>query len=260
MGKEILRFHAVIWPAMLMAADLPLPRHVFAHGWLTVEGKKMSKSLGNVVRPDEIVDEFGVDAYRYYFMREFSFGVDGNFSKRTILARYNAELANDLGNLESRVLTMTSRYRGGTVPEGGAPAAEEDILIEKAAATVRSASDKIERLAFNDALAEIWEFIHAVNRYIDISAPWALAKDEAKNADLDRVLYNSMEGLRQIALLILPYMPDTASKMWERLGLPGPIEDAGMPGAAEWGLLSAGLQTTRGEALFPRKEAPAEET
>lgn len=260
MGKEILRFHAVIWPAMLMAADLPLPRHVFAHGWLTVEGKKMSKSLGNVVRPDEIVDEYGVDAYRYYFMREFSFGIDGNFSRRTILGRYNAELANDLGNLESRVLAMTSKYRAGVVPAGGPPGEEEQMLREKAEATVRASAEKLDQLAFNDALAEIWEFIHAVNRYVDVSAPWALAKDEAKSADLDRVLFNSMEGLRQIALLIWPYMPDTARKMWEHLGLESSIESETMPAAAEWGLLGEGLKTVKGEALFPRKEVPAEDT
>ncbi|HEY5527055.1 MAG TPA: methionine--tRNA ligase [Candidatus Anoxymicrobiaceae bacterium] len=260
MGKEILRFHAVIWPAMLMAADLPLPKHVFAHGWLTVEGQKMSKSLGNVVRPDELVNEYGVDAYRYYFMREFSFGIDGNFSRRTILRRYNAELANDLGNLESRVLTMTLKYREGIVPEAGAPGDEEKILSEKAAATVEGASAKLEQLAFNDALAEIWEFIHAVNRYVDVSAPWALAKDESKKDDLDRVLYNSMEGLRQIALLVLPYIPEAASRMWERLGLSEPVESAKMPESAKWGMLPAGLKTTRGEALFPRKEAPAEDT
>ncbi|MHB8897060.1 MAG: methionine--tRNA ligase [Candidatus Geothermincolia bacterium] len=254
MGKEIL-----IWPAMLMAADLPLPKHVFAHGWLTVEGKKMSKSVGNVVRPDELVEEFGVDAYRYYFMREFSFGVDGNFSKRTILGRYNAELANDLGNLESRVLAMTSKYRGGVVPEPGAPGEEENILSEKAARTLEVSSASIERLAFNESLAEIWEFIHAVNRYVDVSAPWALAKDEARAAELDRVLHNSMEGLRVIALLILPYMPRTAVEMWRRLGLSSPIEEERIPQAAEWGLLPSGLETVRGEALFPRKEAPAEE-
>ncbi len=259
MGKEILRFHAVIWPAMLMAADLPLPRHVFAHGWLTVEGRKMSKSLGNVIRPDEIVSEFGIDAYRYYFLREFSFGIDGNFSRRTLLKRYNAELANDLGNLESRVLTMTSKYRDGTVPQPGSPGEEEKILAEKAAATMESVSSKMDRLAFNEVLADIWEFIHVVNRYVDVSAPWSLAKDESSKADLDRVLYNSMEGLRQIALLIFPCMPGTAGMIWERLGHGDPITSVTIPSAARWGLLSPGLETTRGEALFPRKEAPTEE-
>jgi methionyl-tRNA synthetase len=261
MGKEILRFHAVIWPAMLMAADLPLPRHVFAHGWLTVEGQKMSKSLGNVVRPAELVEEFGVDAYRYYFMREFSFGIDGNFSRRTMLRRYNAELANDLGNLESRVLTMVGKYRDNIAPEPGTAGDEENILIERAAAAVETATARMEHLAFNDALAEIWEFIHAVNRYVDVSAPWALAKDEAKKAELDRVLYNSLEGLRQIALLVYPYMPESAAKIWEHLGLEAPIESAQLPDASRWGLFPTGVTTARGEALFPRKmDVAAEES
>ncbi len=260
MGKEILRFHAVIWPAMLMAAGLPLPEHVFAHGWLTVEGQKMSKSLGNVVRPREIVDEYGVDAYRYYFMREFSFGIDGNFSRRTIFSRYNAELANDLGNLESRVLAMAEKYRGGLAPGAGAPGDEERALEEKAASVFAGATAKLERLSFNEALAEIWEFVHAVNRYVDVSAPWALARDESKRLELDTVLYNSMEGLRQIAMMIYPFMPGTAAKIWDHLGLEGTVGGAEIPASASWGLLPAGSATARGEGLFPRKEAPAEET
>jgi methionyl-tRNA synthetase len=260
MGKEILRFHAVIWPAMLMAAELPLPRHVFAHGWLTVEGQKMSKSLGNVVRPADLVAEYGVDAYRYYFMREFSFGADGNFSRRTMLRRYNAELANDLGNLESRVLTMSGKYRDGCVPARGEPGGEEELLIEKAASTWESVTARLEALAFNDALADIWEFIRAVNRYVDVSAPWALAKDESLAADLDRVLYHGLECLRQIALLIVPFMPGTAETMWAHLGLAAPISST-LPGASGWGLLPEGNKAARGDALFPRKlEEPAEET
>jgi methionyl-tRNA synthetase len=250
-GKEILRFHAVIWPAMLLAAGLPLPRHVFAHGWLTVEGQKMSKSLGNVVKPDELVAEFGVDAYRYYFMREFSFGVDGNFSRRTMTRRYNDELANDLGNLESRVQTMVKKYRDGRVPEAGTPGAEEKTLAEKAAGTSASVEVKMERLAFKDALADIWEFIHAVNRYVDVSAPWALARDEANAADLDRVLYNSLEGLRQITLMVAPFMPRAMGEMWERLGL-GELSGARVPADAEWGGMPTGAECVRGEALFPR--------
>jgi len=251
-GKEILRFHAVIWPAMLMAAGLPLPRHVYAHGWLTVEGKKMSKSLGNVVRPVELVEEYGVDAYRYYFMREFSFGVDGNFSRRTILKRYNAELANDLGNLESRVLTMVQKYRGGLIPAPGAPGDEEKTLAERCSALTESVEARLAAPAFNEALAEIWEFVHAVNRYVDVSAPWALARDETRAADLDRVLYNSLECLRQIALFIAPFMPSTAEKIWERLGLTE-LWSARLPESAAWGGLPSGGAAIRGEALFPRK-------
>ncbi len=250
-GKEILRFHAVIWPAMLMAAGLPLPKRIFAHGWLTVEGQKMSKSLGNVVRPRDLVDEFGVDAYRYYFMREFSFGVDGNFSRRTMLRRYNAELANDLGNLESRVLTMVHKYRGGTAPEPGVPDREEDTLAERSEALYRSLDSRLADLSFNEALTEVWEFVHAVNRYVDVSAPWALAKDETKAPELDRVLYNSLEGLRQIALFIAPFMPGTAEKIYERLGLEA-ISGSRLPDSGTWGGLPPGSSTTRAEALFPR--------
>jgi methionyl-tRNA synthetase len=204
------------------------------------------------VRPKEITDEYGVDAYRYYFMREFSFGVDGNFSRRTILKRYNAELANDLGNLESRVLTMVHKYRGGVVPAPGAPSVEEDVLSERAAALVDSLDAKLGNLSFNEALAEVWEFVHAVNRYVDVSAPWSLAKDETRKSDLDRVLYNSLEGLRQIALFIAPFMPGTAEKIWERLGL-GDFSSVRLPESAAWGGLPAGAATTRGEGLFPRK-------
>ncbi|MCG2794694.1 MAG: methionine--tRNA ligase [Actinomycetia bacterium] len=259
-GKEILRFHAVIWPAMLMAAGLPLPKRVFAHGWLTVEGEKMSKSLGNVVGPDELVDEYGVDGYRYYFLREFSFGSDGNFSRRTLLRRYNAELANDLGNLVSRVLTMVDRYRDGTVPEPGAPGEEENVLREKSSALVDSLDRRLAAPAFNEALAEIWEYIHALNRYVDVSAPWSLAKDASRGADLDRVLYNCLEGLRIVSLLISPFMPGTAARIWERVGMDEPLRCARLPESAAWGLLPAGSVTTRGEALFPRKETQPEDS
>jgi methionyl-tRNA synthetase len=258
-GKEILRFHAVIWPAMLMAAELPLPRHVFAHGWLTVEGQKMSKSLGNAIPPSELVDEYGVDAYRYYFLREFSFGLDGNFSRRTMLKRYNADLANDLGNLESRVLTMVHKYRAGVVPGRQAPTAEEQKLEDEAAELAGTFEGKMSAPAFNEALAAIWDFIHSVNRYVDVSTPWALAKDPAREADLDRVLYNSLEGLRVIAVFISPFMPGTAAQIWERVGTGGPLSEARLPAAAEWGGLTPGGATSRGEGLFPRKlEAEAE--
>lgn len=259
-GKEILRFHAVIWPALLMAAGLPLPRRVFAHGWLTVEGQKMSKSLGNAIKPEELVSEYGVDAYRYYFLREFSFGTDGNFSRRTMTDRYNAELANDLGNLVSRVLAMVAKYNGGLVPEGGSMESEERLLEEKCAELVNLVGKRMDNLQFNDALAEIWVFIHALNRYVDVSAPWAAAKDESKRDYLNRVLYNSLEGLRQVALLIYPFIPATAEAIYARLGIEEPITGACIPESNGWGLLPAGLRTEKGDALFPRimENAPEE--
>jgi methionyl-tRNA synthetase len=254
-GKEILRFHAVIWPAMLMAAGLPLPRHVFAHGWLTVEGEKMSKSKGNAISPHELIEEYGVDAYRYYFMREFSFGYDGNFSRETMTGRYNSELANDLGNLVSRVLAMAAKYREGTVPR---PASEEgsDAALKEAAAGAFSEMDRqMERLAFNEALQAAWNFLRAANRYVDESAPWDLAKSEEKAGRLDTVLYNLLESLRLIALMILPCMPGSARRLWGWLGEPGVLEEQKLPEASAWGLLQPGTQVQRGAALFPRMDA-----
>ena len=251
-GKEILRFHAIVWPAMLMAAELPLPKRIFAHGWLTVEGEKMSKSLGNVIRPKELVDEYGVDAYRYYFLREFSFGQDGNFSRRTMRRRFNDELANDLGNLASRVLAMVNRYRDGIVPESGSPTGEENRLAEESGNLVQKVDDCLSNLEFNNALSNIWEFVHSLNRYVDVSAPWSLSKDKSKSRELDRILYSSLEGIRIVALLIYPFMPETAEKIWKYLGLEEPITSVKMPDPAKWGLLPAGIHIEHGEPLFPR--------
>lgn len=250
-GKEILKFHAVIWPAMLMAAGLPLPRHVFAHGWLTVEGEKMSKSLGNAIRPEELVEEFGVDAYRYYFLREFSFGLDGNFSRRTFKERFNAQLANDLGNMVARILTMAEKYSEGLVPDpkGYPPPAE---LKESSAELVRELSETMERLSFSEALVAIWKFIHVLNRYVDITAPWSLAKESGKEEELMGVLYSSLEGLRLTALFISPFMPRAAGRIWERLGIAEPLLEQTLPQAANWGGLTPGLKVQKGEPLFPR--------
>ncbi len=255
-GKEILRFHAVIWPAMLMAAELPLPEHVFAHGWLTVEGEKMSKSKGNAISPHVLLDEVGVDAYRYYFMREFSFGTDGNFSRATLRSRYNSELANDLGNLVSRVLAMVDKYRDGVVPAATASGGNEldDALLTAAAACPPEVEARFAALDFNNVLAAIWSFVGAANRYVDQSAPWDLNKDPALAARLDQVLYNQVEALRIIALMILPFMPETAEKMWDQLGLDTDIYAERMADAVAWGLMPAGTHVRRGAGLFPRLE------
>ncbi|MBC7248352.1 MAG: methionine--tRNA ligase [Actinobacteria bacterium] len=253
-GKEILRFHAIVWPAMLMAADLPLPRQVFAHGWLTVEGEKMSKSKGNVISPHELVDEYGVDAYRYYFLREFSFGYDGNFSRENMTGRYNADLANSLGNMVSRVLAMVERYRGGEVP---APAGVEEVadaaLRESAAMAVAELDRCMERFAFNEALQAVWNYLAAVNRYVDETAAWDLAKDPDRSDRLDTVLYNQVEAVRITALLVLPFMPATGEGIWQRLGYRRPVHEHHLPAAAAWGLFPPGQRVGKGGPLFPRK-------
>lgn len=251
-GKEILRFHAIIWPAMLMAAGLPLPRQVFAHGWLTVEGEKMSKSKGNAVDPHELIDEYGVDAYRYYFLREFSFGYDGNFSRESMTGRYNADLANALGNMVSRVLAMVERYRGGAVPAPGAGVEADAALKESAGRVFAEADAHMQRLAFNEALQAVWNYLGAVNRYVDVTAAWDLAKDPALSDRLDTVLYNAVEAVRLTALLVLAYMPATGEGIWRRLGYADSVHDHRLPGAGAWGLFPAGQAVDKGEPLFPR--------
>ena len=253
-GKEILRFHAIIWPAMLMAAGLPLPRRVFAHGWLTVEGEKMSKSKGNVISPHELIDEYGVDAYRYYFLREFSFGYDGNFSRENMTSRYNADLANAFGNMVSRILAMVERYRGGEVPEPSGEEEAPDLRLKESAARVFPEVDEcMERLAFNEALQSIWHFLAAINRYVDETAAWDLAKDPARSGRLDTVLYNQVEAVRLSALLVSPFLPSTAEGIWKRLGFADSILTHHIPAAAAWGLFPSGQRVCKGEPLFPRK-------
>lgn len=252
-GKEILRFHAIIWPAMLMAADLPLPRCVYAHGWLTVEGEKMSKSKGNVISPHELIDEYGVDAYRYYFLREFSFGYDGNFSRESMTGRYNADLANAFGNLVSRVIAMVERYREGVVPEPTGKEEEADGALKEVAAKVFDRVDEaMARFAFNEALQHIWDFVDAINRYVDETAAWDLYKDPSLSGRLDEVLYNQVESLRLLALLVVPFMPGTGEEMWRKLGYTDSIHRHHLPAEGKWGTFPPGQRVSKGEPLFPR--------
>jgi len=249
-GKDILRQHAVYWPAMLMAAGVELPRKVFAHGFLLVGGEKMSKTRLTGIHPFELVDHFGVDAYRYFFMREVQFGQDGSFSWEAMMDRYNADLANGLGNLASRVLAMLGSYFDGEVPDGR-PSRDESLV-----GTIETRStafmDQMERLAITPAIGAVWDVVAEANRYLVREAPWELARDPDARDRLAGVLYAGAETLRILAVLASPVTPGAAARLWEQLGISSPLEAQRLPEAAAWGGLAPGTRTTKGEALFPR--------
>ena len=262
-GKDILRFHAVIWPAMLMAAGAPVPEHVFAHGWLLVGGEKMSKSKLTGIAPNEITDTFGSDAFRYYFMRAISFGHDGSFSWEDLHARYHAELANGFGNLASRVLAMNAKYFGSVMPSAvESEISDEDRAIRELAAAVTAAADEhIERFAVHEAIAEIWQLVDALNGYVQEQQPWALAKDEAHQDRLATVLATATEGLRALAELLHPVIPLATAKLWEALGAEdaiGALEAQPLRSAGQWGRLPAGTPQQQLAVLFPRVESENE--
>ena len=253
-GKDILRFHAVYWPAMLMAGGVEPPKQVWAHGFLTVGGRKMSKTNATGIHPFELVDHFGVDSYRYYFMREIQFGQDGSFSWESMVDRHNADLANGLGNLASRVLAMLGSYFDGAVPEPGATKAEDDLprVIEDA---VRRYDDHMSALALSQALAAVWDVVGRANRYLVEREPWKLAGDEGRRDELAGILYAAAETLRILAILVRPIMPGAASRLWGQLGLERPLEDQRLPGDVGWGGLPVGTKTTKGDPLFPRLDS-----
>ncbi|SHM91403.1 methionine--tRNA ligase [Actinacidiphila paucisporea] len=264
-GKDILRFHAVIWPAMLMANGLPLPGRIAANGWLMVGGEKMSKSNLTGISPHQLTDHFGVDAYRWYFLRAISFGQDGSFSWEDFSARYTSELANELGNLVSRVTAMIGRYFGGVLPDAAAPTPVERRVIDQLAKTVAEADSLIgDGLDFSGGIAAIFRFISLVNGYLTEQEPWKVAKDPSPQAQdrLATLLYTAAESLRATAVLLHPVMPDTCEKLWASLGAEsslGPIGDQLVQEAGTWGRLPAGSLVTKGEALFPRlDEKPAQ--
>ncbi|MBN2248208.1 MAG: methionine--tRNA ligase [Coriobacteriia bacterium] len=253
-GKDIIRFHCVIWPAMLMAAGIKPPKSVFAHGFLLTKGEKMSKSKGNAQTPASLVERFGVDAYRYYFLRDVSFGHDGSISMEGMVQRYNGDLANDWGNLCSRLFNMTEKYFEGRAPAAPDLAAEtdEDATMRAIAGKLPETYEELmSRLDYSAALESAWELIKFANRYIENNAPWTLAK-EGDTARLAAVLYNALEAVRIAALFTAPVMPNTSAEVWRRLGLGDIVAVTDVLAAAEWGGLPEGSRVTKGESLFPR--------
>ena len=250
-GKEIVRFHTIIWPAMLMALGEPLPKQVFGHGWLLLEGGKMSKSKGNVVDPVILINKYGLDPIRYFLLREVPFGSDGVFSNEALIQRINSDLANDLGNLLNRTVAMIEKYFGGAIPEQKEEGEFDSDLRDTFTKLPYTVEELMDKFQFSTALAEIWKAISRANKYIDETMPWVLAKSEESKPRLAAVMYNLAESLRIVSILIQPFMPETPVKIWEQLGISDSAAVA-WDSAKQWGGYPAGAAVQKGEALFPR--------
>jgi len=252
-GKEIIRFHTITWPIMLMALGLELPKQVFGHGWLVLDGGKMSKSKGNVVDPVVLIGKYGLDAVRYYLLREIPFGSDGNYSEELLVNRMNSDLANDLGNLVSRTTAMIEKYFSGILPADGTKGEFDGDLKAVVLNTVVKVEEYTEKLQFNVALAEIWKTIARINKYIDETVPWTLGKDPANKPRLATVMYNLAESIRIISVLIRPFLTKPPAKIWEQIGIQeGILTD--WDSSKQWGLLKEGTKIKKAEAIFPRVE------
>ncbi len=253
-GKEIVRFHSIIWPAMLMSMGMPLPKKVFGHGWLLLDGGKMSKSKGNVVDPYILAEKFGVDALRFFLLRTFPFGSDGNFSNEALINTINVDLANDLGNLVSRTTAMVEKYFGGTLPAQRQPESLDDDLLSQAKGLRDRYQVQMDQFAFQNALAEVFKVIQRANKYIDENTPWVLAKDMERNSvRLATVMYNLLEATRICGVLLLPFMPDSISKLFQQIGARSEIQT--WESAARWGALPDTVSVIKGDNLFPRVDA-----